>query len=547
MPVDCRTLLKTKRGCVNIETVSPGQYFHFGLKEILMKKIRPEHSNVLELVIGIDGLPISNSSKSQFWPILGFIKPDKNDVFMIGLYWGNEKPDDSNEFLRKFVDEVVDLQKTGLEFNNSTYLVVISSFAVDAVAKSFILKTKGHTAYSSCTKCTAKGEYVSRRVSFPIKVSKVRSHEDFVSKIDSHYHLDSEMSILLEIPTLDIVNDFPLDYMHLILIGVTRKLLNLLIHKSPYNLRMSKKKVEIANQRLCLFAKLIPQDFCRKCRDFSEVKRWKATELRLFLVYIGPSVFYNLLGEKQYGNFLLLSMGCYILLNEDLKDLALVAKLCFQMFVKSFSQIYGEYLISHYLHGLLHVYEDYKRFGCLDEYSCFPFENFLFKLKNTLRKSDKPLQQVVKRYYESLDSHGQNKTAMPETELKFFHNNGPVLSNYSIKNQYSSCKLKGVVLKTYFCSKKDCYILTKNLEVVQIRNIAVNSDGDIVIFGLYFGSKKDFWKVSNIGSSRLNIYEVNELSTDLKVWTQSELFKKCLVLPFSQKKVAIPIMHTHLN
>ena len=35
------------------------------------------------------------------------------------------------------------------------------------------------------------------------------------------------------------------------------------------------------------------------------------------------------------------------------------------------------------VHGLIHIAEDVKRFGPLDSYSAFPFENYLGHLKQS--------------------------------------------------------------------------------------------------------------------------------------------------------------------
>lgn len=45
-----------------------------------MKNISLKGIDTNETVIGIDGLHLSKSSKSQFWPILGYA-PHKNAVF----------------------------------------------------------------------------------------------------------------------------------------------------------------------------------------------------------------------------------------------------------------------------------------------------------------------------------------------------------------------------------------------------------------------------------------------------------------------------------
>ncbi|EFN67070.1 hypothetical protein EAG_00205, partial [Camponotus floridanus] len=110
----------------------------------------------IKISINIDGLPLSKSSQRQFWPILGFIA-DFKKVFVIGIYYGTEKPTDSNEFLQKFVNEAKLLCKEGIIINNKNIPCIIDSIICDAPAKAFILKIKGHNGYFSCTKCITEG------------------------------------------------------------------------------------------------------------------------------------------------------------------------------------------------------------------------------------------------------------------------------------------------------------------------------------------------------------------------------------------------------
>jgi hypothetical protein len=46
---------------------------------------------------------------------------------------------------------------------------------------------------------------------------------------------------------------------------------------------------------------------------------------------------------------------------------------------------------------LLHLVDDVRRFSLLVSFGLFPFEIFLQRLKKLIRKSDKPLAQLVKR------------------------------------------------------------------------------------------------------------------------------------------------------
>lgn len=77
----------------------PGIHHYFGLARGIKLNAPPNLQNI-NIAIGIDGLPISKSSTTQFWPILASIlidSPLKRSVFLVGLYCGNDKPKYSKE------------------------------------------------------------------------------------------------------------------------------------------------------------------------------------------------------------------------------------------------------------------------------------------------------------------------------------------------------------------------------------------------------------------------------------------------------------------
>jgi len=98
----------------------------------------------IKIAIGIDGLPLAKSSNSQLWPILAFIVDETKTVFPVGVYHGNAKPKDSNDFMVDFISETKDLLANGININGSIKKVSINVFMCDAQAKAFILKIKGH-------------------------------------------------------------------------------------------------------------------------------------------------------------------------------------------------------------------------------------------------------------------------------------------------------------------------------------------------------------------------------------------------------------------
>lgn len=69
--------------------------------------------------------------------------------------------------------------------------------------------------------------------------------------------------------------------------------------------------------------------------------------------------------------------------------LSYVQELVF-FFIKTFIKLYGIH-VSHNVHSLFHLVDDVRRFGPLDDFSAFKFENYMQTLKKLLRKSEKPL------------------------------------------------------------------------------------------------------------------------------------------------------------
>ncbi|KAE9534035.1 hypothetical protein AGLY_008771 [Aphis glycines] len=283
----------------------------------------------IKIVVRIDGLPLAKSSSSQFWPILAYIQPFKEYVFLIGLYHGFEKPADSNDFLKDFIDEAEHLVNNRIDINNGIQNVSIFAMCADAPAKSFVMKIKGHTGYHSCTRCFVEGEYLNKHTCFPYQEIKPRerSHEGYITKVQEEHHVGNSLSDLMRIPGFDMVKSFPLDYMHLVTLEAMRKLINLWMH-GPLTVRLPSWQVKKISNNLLSFKSSITNDFVRKPRKIEE------------------------------------------------------------------------HMVSHNIHGLTHICSDYERYGQLDTCSCFVFENYMKTLKQMLRKHEKPLEQIIKRYQE---------------------------------------------------------------------------------------------------------------------------------------------------
>lgn len=197
---------------------------------------------------------------------------------MIGLHHGYEKPKNFNEFISDLVEEAIRLTNNGLDLFGKKYNFKITKFLFDAVAKVSILAIKGHSGYNSCTKCYQHGKIIQDRVCFPLLSFEKRTHESFLLQSDH-----SGRSILLDIPNINII-DVPLDYMNLVLLGVVKKLLCGVWCFGPPPHKFSSAQLTRVSELLINMIPFVPSDFVRKPRSLKEVKRWKATEFRQFLL-----------------------------------------------------------------------------------------------------------------------------------------------------------------------------------------------------------------------------------------------------------------------
>ena len=194
------------------------------------------------------------------------------------------------------------------------------------------------------------------------------------------------------------VTQFGLDFMHLGCLGVMRRFL--LYWKGPIgplNVRISSRNVSKLSGKLLSYVAYIPYEFARKPRALSEIMRWKATEFRLFLLYLGQFALDGVLPTNLLDHFLLLYVASRILTSSELsKNYTDFANNLLVDFVSKAANLYGQECLVYNVHSLVHIAQDVKRLGPLDEFSSFPYENMLGQLKKLIRKPQTPIQQLLR-------------------------------------------------------------------------------------------------------------------------------------------------------
>ena len=404
LPATARTFLHTTQ-TVKTKIVSNMDYYFFGLKFQLNTHIENALAadvivpTELHISLNIDGLPLYKSSKKSLWPVLAFISNIcPKVVFPVAITCGDKKPNNL-DFLSETIDDLNSLIYDGLTVGNTHYSVFIKCIVCDAPARSMVKCTKLYSGYYGCDKCEQRGLYVDGKVTFPSCENLVlRSDERFRSRVNVEHHHDD--SPLCRLP-IDMVHNFPIDYMHQTCLGVMKRLLVTWIRGKRQN-RLSTQQKDMISARLIKLQSHIPSIFARKPRTLDDIDYWKATEFRQFLFYTGRVVLKGILSQKHYSNFQILSVAICILTSKRLNiKYNATAEQFLTTFLKESSSIYGPEFMVYNVHGLSHISADAYEYECLDNCSVFAFENYLQHLKKRIRSSRYPLVQVIKRLQES--------------------------------------------------------------------------------------------------------------------------------------------------
>lgn len=177
LPKTSKTFLQTEMANYEIERFGiNSEFVYFGIEKYLRQiiNVNVHEDNIIYLIFNIDGIPLYHSSSKQFWPILGkiFHHRDIYKPFPIAIYSGYEKPDNLENYLKRFIDELNQLQQNGICIDDQLFTIRIKAFICDKPARAFLKCIKGHGAYWGCERCTVKGKRVDGRTIYPLEGEK---------------------------------------------------------------------------------------------------------------------------------------------------------------------------------------------------------------------------------------------------------------------------------------------------------------------------------------------------------------------------------------
>jgi len=188
----------------------------------------------------------------------------------------------------------------------------------------------------------------------------------------------------------------------------------------------------------------------------------------------------------------------------------------------------------------MHLADDAQIFGVPDNFSAFPFESYLGKLKGMVHKSHHVVQQIVRRLSERdvCDSLPED-----ETLLKHRHKAGPQIEGRPDLIQYGGAQVGRTHISSDRRDQRDCCFIVDN-HVCIVRNIlAANPVSELYIVYSVYGNVAALFDTP-VDSTNIGIRVVSELSDEVFFATFDNRWHKCAHLPLDDDHaVAIQLLH----
>lgn len=145
----------------------------------------------------------------------------------------------------------------------------------------------------------------------------------------------------------------------------------------------------------------------------------------------------------------------------------------------------------------IHLAQDgYRRYGALDNISCFPFENFLGKIKKMVRRPQNPVSQTVRRIGEN-QKHDESRASVPFKSHKKLHLSGPLPQEFATYLQYKQYHGKESFIS---CSQGDnCFEVSGRVALV--RNVLLSLSGDTHVVCEFLKKMESFFQILHVWGS----------------------------------------------
>ena len=360
----------------------------------------------ISLAMNSDGVRIVNSKNRSLWPLWfsilnlpPILRCKFAYIVLAKLWFGRGKPNWQISFdqVKEELDESV-----SIEYNNIMWTLKFDTkfLVADLPAKALILNMQQLNAYFGCSICLIVCKAIgdgNRGLYYPNQRHKLRTksrHESYIDLIQIE-GLETFRGVKGPSAVSHIIDNIPLaapiDYMHQVLLGVTRSLL--------FSVRNQTKKSDLEKINSAVGTIQLTSNFKRSLRSIEELEYFKANELKLWLLYIGPVGLRKKICDNLFERFHLLSYAIRLLLCSN--EHSVLADQLIKRFQLCTVEAFSEKVFSSNIHALNHLTWQVGCFGPLWCTSAMMFESANYLLKCKFTGTVNHLKLLVERYARS--------------------------------------------------------------------------------------------------------------------------------------------------
>lgn len=369
----------------------------------------------ISIMLHSDGIPLYKSKNLNAWPILGailelppFARTRADNILLLGMWIGKKKPKFEIVY-QKLSAQFSILKNDGLKVGDTEQIKVIFPMLMgDMPALSSMVNFVEPNAFYACMFCHTRGVYHHRGhcITYPIDhQSELRTtqsfHECSQLATDQQPRIDRERtkgvkgtSTFAQILDVPIPHAIVIDSMHTVFLCHSKKLL---MHLQSLISKENMKKISNKLQSM----KYI-HDILRRPRTINNINKWKASEVRTFILYVGLPVLSEFLAEDDCGHLALYVVILRLMHDywKDDEELSKSISSLLHCYIDGLgerieSNSYPPNLMTISTHTHLHLPLQCKKFGRLDWLSNFVFESFLGFLKAFVKGSRGAADQIA--------------------------------------------------------------------------------------------------------------------------------------------------------
>ncbi len=269
----------------------------------------------------------------------------------------------------------------------------------DLIARAPAMNMKQHNGLMGCPTCVHPGGTKQHtRVYLPGTEYPLRTHSSIVSAGIEAQEVGQAVNGIkgrsrLE-SIVDLVNGIPIDYMHCVLEGVTKKLLEKWMTSTRCACYIGRFVKQIDKNFL---KQRPPHEFSRVPRSIEKHRKyWKASELRNWLLYYALPLLLHVLPPLYLHHFALLVCAMHILLQSQLTTVQIqAADDMLAAFYDLLPELYGDTSCPLNAHLLVHLTKYVRLWGPLWTHSAFGFESMNGHVSSMIHSKYRIADQLV--------------------------------------------------------------------------------------------------------------------------------------------------------